>query len=137
MYDAKEAVTKYSVSRQNIMVEDESDIVKVIVSHKTKEDEYTKSIVGKEVEVDGKISIWEGKINIFGKLIFKEGEAPAGTAIAKTSKAMPVLTVPINVKVRGISLERAIQFWSAHIGVPVEEDKVLATAKVFEKYIIG
>lgn len=137
VYDPKEAVTKYSISRQNIIVDDGTASVKVIVSHKTKEDEYQKDIIGSEVEVDGKLSIWEGKKNIFGKLTFK-GDEPKKTTTNVFNQAKSAITVlPPSTEIRKASLKLAIDFWTSRIGIEVEENKVLATARVFEKYIVG
>ena len=52
VYDAKEltpeqkAKAKYTFSRQNAIVEDGTDNIQVIVSHKNKEAEYNKDIIG-------------------------------------------------------------------------------------------
>ena len=145
VYDAKEltpeqkAKAKYTFSRQNVMVKDETDIIKVIVSHKNKEMEYARDIIGKEVEVDGKISIWEGKMNIFGKITFKEGEAPVqkGTASKAAGGRTQSSTMPIVVEVRKASLRFAIDFWTAHIGKEMKEDKIIKTADRFYAYLSG
>ncbi len=145
VYDAKEltpeqkAKAKYTTSRQNVMVEDSTDIIKVIISHKTKDVEYGQDIVGKEIEVDGKISIWEGKKNIFGKLIFKEGEAPAQkeTASRTTGGKIQPSAMPIIVEVRKASLRFALDFWTARIGDKMKEDKIIKTADSFYLYLTG
>ena len=129
---------KYTVARQNVLVEDESDSIKVIISFKSKDDVYSRDIIGKEVEVDGGLSIWDGKMNIFGKLIFKEGEAPARTAIIEKPKGISMPdTILTDIKIREEALKRAMEFWTARIGDKMEEQRIITTAKVFEKYIAG
>lgn len=143
VYDAKDltpeqrAKAKYTVSRQNIMVGDDSDSIKVIVSHKKKEHEYTKDIVGREVEVDGKISLWEGDVNVFGKLVFKTGEEPIKKDASTMVKPATTSILPTGMEIRRVSLKRAMEFWQARIGEPMEEAKILATADVFCEYISG
>ena len=137
VYDSKEAVTKYSVSRQNIVVEDNTDSIKVIVSHKTKEDEYTKDIIGKDIEVDGKLSIWEGKKNIFGKLIFKNGE-PKKTTTNVSNQIRPATSaLPAIVEIRKMSLKLAVDFWGSRIGHEKDEKGVIKTADLFKEYLLG
>lgn len=143
VYDAKEltpeqkAKAKYTFSRQNVMVKDETDIIKVIVSHKNKEMEYGQDIVGKEVEVDGKVSIWEGKKNIFGKLIFKEGETPIQKDNSTIVKPATISILPAGIELKKISLKMAIEFWGSRIGHEKDEDGVIVTAEKFKEYLVG
>lgn len=137
VYDAKEAITKYTVSRQNIIVEDENDNIKIIVSHKKKEDEYEQDIVGKEVNVEGKISLWEGKMNIFGKLIFKEGEAPLKKDNSTIVRPATISVLPAGIELRKISLKMAIDFWGSRIGHEKDEKGIIETADKFKDYLIG
>jgi hypothetical protein len=96
-----------------------------------------KDIIEKEVEVDGKLSIWEGKKNIFGKLIFKTGEAPASKTTATTKGTAKVSTIPIVIEVRRASLKLALEFWTARIGDKMEEGKIIKTANRFYLYLTG
>lgn len=143
VYDAKDltpeqkAKAKYTVSRQNVIVEDDTDNIQIIISHKKKEFEYTQGIIGKEVEVDGKLTLWEGKIKVFGKLIFKEGEAPAQKDNSTMVKPATVSVLPAGVELRKISLRMAIEFWGSRIGHEKEEKGVIETAEKFKEYLIG
>ena len=107
------------------------------MNHKTKESEYTKYIIGKEVEVDGKISEWEGKKNIFGKLVFKEGEAPAQKDNSTIVRPAMTSVLPAGVELRKISLKMAIEFWGSRIGHEKDEQGVIETAEKFKEYLIG
>ena len=139
VYDAKEltpeqkAKSKYTFSRQNAIVDDESESIKVIISHKTKEDEYGQDVVGKIVDVDGKISIWNEEKNIFGKFIFKPGEGsskPPKESQSVVQGTKPKASMPIVVEVKKISLELAITFRTARVGEKMEETKVIKPAKM-------
>lgn len=143
VYDATEltpeqkAKAKYTFSRQNVMVGDDTDVIKVIISHKSKEVEFGQDIVGKEVEVDGKLSIWEGQINIFGKLAFKEGEVPKATGTSVVAKTTKTSAMPVVVEVREASLKLSMEFWTARIGEKMDESKVMRTADKFFLYLTG
>ena len=143
VYDAKDltpeqkAKAKYTISRQNVIVGDGTDTIQIIISHKKKEFEYAQDIVGKEVEVDGKLTLWEGKIKVFGKLIFKEGEAPAKKDATTMVKPAKTSVLPAGVEIRKISLKNAIEFWGSRIGEKMEEQKILTTANVFCNYLTG
>lgn len=144
VYDAKEltpeqkAKAKYTFSRQNIVVEDGTDNIKIIISQKIKEDEYTKDIIGKEVEVDGKLSIWEGKKNIFGKITFKEGEEPKKITTNVSNQIKPATSaLPPIVEIRKMSLKLAVDFWGSRIGHEKDEKGVIKTAGLFKEYLLG
>ena len=137
VYDGKEVDLKYTKLRQNVMVEDESDSIKVIISHKEKKYEYTKDIIGKEVEVEGKISIWEGKVNIFGWLKFKEGEVPAKKDDSTIIRPATISVLPAGIELRKISLGMAIEFWGSRVGHEKDEKGIIETADEFKAYLIG
>lgn len=142
VYDAKEltpeqkAKAKYTFSRQNAIVEDGTDSIQVIISHKDKESEYKKDIIGKEIEVDGKITFWEGKMKIFGKLLFKIGEAPVSKDNSTIIKSATVSVLPAGIELRKISLGMAIEFWGSRIGHEKDEEGVIETADKFKAYLI-
>lgn len=143
VYDAKDltpeqkAKAKYTVSRQNVIVGDGTDSIQIIISHKKKELEYAQDIVGKEVEIDGKITLWEGKTKVFGKLNFKEGEAPISKDDSTIVKSTTVSVLPARVELRKISLGMAIEFWGSRIGHEKDEKGVIETADKFKAYIVG
>jgi len=131
------------VSRQNVMIGDATDEIKVIISHYSKSTEYDKSIIGKEIQVDGKLTFFtlEGKThkNIFGKLIFKEGDEPIKKELDSPVgiKSGILSTTPSDSDLRSTSLKRAMEFWTARIGDEMIEQKIIATAEVFYKFIAG
>jgi len=143
VYDAKDltpeqrAKAKYTVSRQNVIVEDDTDNIQIIISHKKKELEYGKDIIGKEIEVDGKLTLWEGKVKVFGKLIFKEGEMPAKKDNSTIVRPATISVLPAGVELRKISLNMAIEFWGSRIGHEKDEDGIIKTADKFKTYLIG
>jgi hypothetical protein len=139
VYAGVEAITKYSVLRQNVIIKDETDEIKVIISHKAKEDEYTKEIIGKQIEiVNGKVSEYNNQKNIFvSKLTFKEGEAPQQKDTSTTIRPATTSILPAGAEIRKVSLMGAIQFWGSHIGFAGNEEEIIVTAKKFETYIRG
>ena len=138
VYDGVEAKTKFSNYRQNIMVKDETDEIKVIYSYKEKGEEYPKTIIGKQVEIkDGKVSEYNGVKNIFGRLTFAEGEAPKQSIATKNQPITTGILEAISPQrdMRDISLQRAMEFWTARIGDKMEEQKIIATAEIFYNYL--
>jgi hypothetical protein len=137
VYAGVEAKTKFSNYRQNIMIKDGTDEIKVIYSYKEKEEEYPREIIGKKIEASGKVSIYNNQKNIFGKLIFAEGEAPKLDAPTNIKSSMTSISIILDIEIRKASLEGAIQFWGAHIGFNENEENIILTAKKFETYIRG
>ena len=145
VYDGVESKTKYTNFKQNIIIKDETAEIKVIYNYKDKEEEYSKDIVGKEIEiVNGTFSEYvnqkgETQKNIFGKLTFKEGEAPKPNATVKSQAITTGILEAVSPQrdMRDISLQRAMEFWTARIGDKMEEQKILTTAEIFYKYLTG
>jgi len=142
VYDAKAATPAPGskskvISRQNIIVEDSTDTMKVIVSHYSKSTEFTNDIIGKEVNVDGTLTEWEGKMNIFGKLIFKEGEKPISEDSSTIVKPSTASVLPAGIELRKVSLKMAIEFWGSRIGHEKDENGVIETADKFKTYLVG
>lgn len=143
VYDAKEltpeqkAKAKWTKTRQNVVVEDKTDSIQVIISHKELKDEFKQDIVGEEIRVDGKVTLWEGKTKIFGKLIFKPREDSRKKDTSTTVKPSTISVLPAGVEIRKIALKDAIEFWNARIGDKMEENKILTTANIFNNYLLG
>ena len=143
VYDGAEAKTKYTNFRQNLVIKDDTDEIRVCYNYKVKEEEYPKDIVGKEITIiDGVFSEYVNQKgvnqkNIFGKLTFKEGEAPiqkiAEPIVTQSNKT----SMPIIVEVKKASLKLAMEFWTARIGDEMKEEKIIKTADVFYLYLTG
>jgi hypothetical protein len=145
VYPGVEAKTKYSNYRQNIMVKDETDEIKVMYQYKELPEAYDKSIEGKEVEIKGTLSIYTNQKNItekniWGKLTFegeeqKKAQEQTATAISKPTATANQTITPMAI--RKICLEESIKFYGAHVGIKETEENVINTAKKFEGYIRG
>lgn len=143
VYDGAESKTKYTNFKQNLIIKDETAEVRVVYNYKEKEEEYPKDIVGKEIEIiNGVFSEYvnqkgETQRNIFGRLTFKEGEEPIVKRAEPNVAGSKKSSMPLIIEVRGMALKRSMEFWAARIGDKMEENKIIATAEVFYKYISG
>jgi len=143
VYDGQEAKTKYTNFRQNLIIKDDTDEIKVLYNYKEKEEEYPKDIVGKEIEiVNGVFSEYVNQKgvnqkNIFGKLTFKPGEEPIQKVAEPKAIEGKKTTMPLIIEVKGIALKRSIEFWNSRIGETIEEGKVIKTADKFFTYLTG
>ena len=95
VWQFNEKKTDYKIGYQNIIIKDDTDKIKVIFTiKKSKEELYDSSIEGKEVEVSGKVSIYNEQTNIFGKLKFEEEPKELKSPVGIKSGIGQVLTVP-------------------------------------------
>ena len=110
VYQFNDKKTEYKIGYQNIIVKDDTDSIKVIFTiWKSKDELYDKSIEGKEVEVSGKISIYNEQTNIFGKLKFeeetKESKSPKGIQSGISElKVEPTGLTPEEIKIKCLEL---------------------------------
>jgi len=141
VWQFNEKKSKFSIGYQNIIVKDDTGKIKVIFSSiKTKSDIYDKSIEGEEVEVSGKVSLYKGEINIFGKLeIQGEEKKPKPQSAVKTNveHSSPVAELSVGgitrEEIRIKCLELAATIYKAETEVTTKE--WIAAAKIFEGYI--
>ena len=135
VWQFNEKKTDYKIGYQNIIVKDDTDKIKVIFTIKKSKDElYDNSIEGKEVEVSGKVSIYNEQTNIFGKLEFKEEEKALKSPVGIKSGIGQILTTPEMTKeeIRIRCLELAQKLLKEDS--PGTRDIIEAAAK-FEGYI--
>ena len=135
--------SKFAIGYQNVIVKDETGSIKVICNIKNKEEIYQSSIEGNEVEVDGKISIYNGQVNIFAKLIFQGGEVKSKelavrepgmertspTAELSVTKEARITREEIRIK----CLELTAMLYKAETETTTKE--WIAVAKIFEGYV--
>jgi len=141
VWQFNEKKSKYSIGYQNIIVKDDTGEIKVIFSSiKTKSDIYDESIEGKEVEVSGKVSLYKGENNIFGKLEFQgEEENQKPQSVIKTnvehySPAAELSEVGITrEEIRIQCLELANKLFKDETVATTKE--WIAAAKIFEEYV--
>ena len=135
---AEDKVTKYAKARQNVIIKDDTGEIKVIITFKELGNDYSKAIEGKDVEVSGKVSIYNDEKNIFGKLTFAEGDEPKKATTNVSNQIRPATSaLPPVIEVRKASLELAMGFWTARIGEKMEEKKIIETANKFYIYLTG
>jgi len=143
VYDGAESKTKYTNFKQNVVIKDDTDEIRVCYNYVEKEEECPKDIVGKEIEiVNGVFSEYVNQKginqkNIFGKLIFKEGEEPIRRKAEPNVTEDKKTSMPLIVEVRKTSLKLAMDFWTARIGDKMEEDRIIRTADRFYLYLTG
>ena len=131
--------SKYSIGTQNIIIKDNTDKIKVIFSKiKKPEDVYKEDIEGKEVEVSGKVSIYNEEVNIFGDLKFKEEEEPkdqggeVATSIGELRVArQPGLTRP-EVRLKCLFLAKEV-FVSIELKTKIQD--LINAARILEEYV--
>ena len=134
--------SKYKIGYQNIIVKDQTEKIKVIYDIKKMEDLLESNIEGKEVEVTGTVSMYQGQVNIFGKLKFedgiKESKSPkgiqSGVGVApmtelKVTKAEGITIEEIRIKCIKLSLE----LYKNETEKTTKE--IIASAKIFEEYV--
>lgn len=130
VFEFKAKKTKWTVGTQGIIVQDDTDEIKVIVNIKNEQVTYDNSIEGKEVEVHGKVSIYNNNKNIFGKLILDEPEP-----INRKSSEMPQASGKEKIKLS--CLQRAIEFAQKFSPSEYTTDEIIDVAKKFERYVTG
>ena len=139
VWDFNEKETKYSIGYQNIIVKDDTDKIKVIFSKiKTKADIYSTSIEGKAVEVSGKVTIYKGETNVFGKLIFEEKEGlkdPTGVKSGISQKPATELSIAGGITEEEIRLKCLSIALAIYRGDSPNSTDVIRMANIFEKYV--
>ncbi len=131
--------SKYSIGTQNIIIKDDTDKIKVIFSKiKKPEDVYKEDIEGKEVEVSGKVSIYNEEVNIFGDLKSKEEKEPKdqGGAVATSIGELrvarqPGLTRP-EVRLKCLFLAKEV-FVSTELKTKIQD--LINAARILEEYV--
>lgn len=139
VWDFNEKETKFSIGYQNIIIKDDTDKIKVIFSSiKTKADIYTASIEGKAVGVSGKVTIYKGETNVFGKLTFedkKELASPVGIKSGVSQKPMTELSIAGGITEEEIRLKCLSLALEIYKEDSPNASKVLVMANIFEKYV--
>lgn len=112
VWQFNEKKTDYKIGYQNIIVKDDTDKIKIIFTIKKSKDElYDSSIEGKEVEVSGKVSIYNEQTNVFGKLKFEEETKALKSPVGIKSGIGQVLTTEMTkeeIRIRCLELAQKL-----------------------------
>ena len=136
VWQFNEKKTDYKIGYQNIIIKDESDKIKVIFTIKKSKDElYDSSIEGKEVEVSGKVSIYNEQTNVFGKLKFKEeikeSKSPKGIKSGISElRVEPIGLTPEEIRMKCLELAQKL-FKDDNAGTK----QLTEAAQKFESYV--
>ena len=133
VWDFNEKESKFSIGYQNIIVKDDTDKIKVIFSSiKTKADIHSNSIEGKEVEVSGKVTVYKGETNVFGKLTFKDEQKEKPGAGQGPGTLLSVAGGITKEEIRLKCLSFALEMYKKD-AIPVP--KIIEIADIFEKHV--
>lgn len=112
VWQFNEKKTDFKIGTQNIIIKDDTDKIKFIYTIKKSKDElYDSSIEGKEVEVSGKVSIYNEQTNIFGKLKFEEELKELKSPVGIQSGIGQVLTTEMTkeeIRIRCLELAQKL-----------------------------